>query len=223
MTPFNKIVSNKPTVNLMVIILLLSLSSCIMLTIRIIVTSNYTYIFLIRNLLLTWIPLALSLILIKFYTKKIIKITAGFIWIIFYPNAPYMITDFIHYRIFFNKWYDFLMISLSIFTGVLTGFLALLLLQKLIEVNFGKLNGWKFVILINISSSYGIYLGRFIRLNSWEIITNPYKLINGILNSLKIDTFFFILVFSFFLMLIYIAFYNILYFDRKKNNNLYYN
>ncbi|WP_394700534.1 DUF1361 domain-containing protein [uncultured Ilyobacter sp.] len=194
-----------------------------MLTIRIIVTSNYTYIFLIRNLLLTWIPLALSLILIKFYTKKIIKITAGFIWIIFYPNAPYMITDFIHYRIFFNKWYDFLMISLSIFTGVLTGFLALLLLQKLIEVNFGKLNGWKFVILINISSSYGIYLGRFIRLNSWEIITNPYKLINGILNSLKIDTFFFILVFSFFLMLIYIAFYNILYFDRKKNNNLYYN
>ncbi|WP_394698201.1 DUF1361 domain-containing protein [uncultured Ilyobacter sp.] len=223
MTPFNKIESTKPTVNLMVIILFLSLSSCIMLTIRTIITSNYSYMFLIWSMILACIPLALSLFLIKYYKKKFIKITAGFIWIIFYPKAPYMITDFIHYRMFFNKWYDFLVISLSIFTGVLTGFLSLLLLQKLIEVNFGKLKSWKFVILINILASYGIYLGRFIRLNSLEIITNPSKLINGILNSLNIDTFFFTLVFSFFLMLIYIAFYNILYFDRKNNNNLHYN
>jgi uncharacterized membrane protein len=138
----------------------------------------------------------------------------------FYPNTSYFITDFIHitqgdYHINYHHgisitlWYDLLMISLFVLTGILIGFFSLYLVHTFIENNFNKRIGWKFVIIVKLLSSYGIYLGRFIRLNTWDIITRPNALIKGILKSFNSETLLFVILLSFFLISIYVALYNI--------------
>ncbi|WP_394697924.1 DUF1361 domain-containing protein [uncultured Ilyobacter sp.] len=191
-----------------------------MVAVRTLVTLNAYYIFLIWNLFLAWIPMFLSLILIIKGIHKITQFFVGMVWIIFYPNASYFITDFIHisrggYHLSHKTgidvivWYDFLMISLFVFTGMLLGFLSLYLLHKKIEKKFSIQSGWRFVVAVQILSSYGIYLGRFIRLNSWHILTKPSDLVKSILMSFNLETLIFVIILCFFLTLIYVALYNI--------------
>ena len=104
-----------------------------MLAARIVFTNQFTYLFLVWNLFLAWIPLGLALsisYIYEFYDKSLFKkftiFTLGCIWIISYPNAPYMLTDYIHingidfyntsggYSVAFITWYDFIMNSLCL-------------------------------------------------------------------------------------------------------------
>ena len=228
MNLLNKFLPNKRTFNLFVMFLILSFSGCFMVALRTLITLNSNYFFLIWNLFLAWIPLFLSLILIVEEIHKVAKIFFGVAWIIFYPNASYFITDFIHisrggYHLNHQTgievivWYDFLMISLFVFTGLLIGFLSLYLLHKKIETKIGFYAGWRFIIAAEILSSYGIYLGRFIRLNSWHVVTNPYNLVKGVLWSFNFETIIFVVILSFFLTLMYIALYNISQLSKQNN------
>ncbi len=216
----NRFLPNKKMLSVLAVFFLLSVSGCLMVAIRTTITLNSYYLFLIWNLFLAWIPLFLSLILIIEGLHKIIKISVGLSWIIFYPNSSYFITDFIHissdgYHLSHNTginiivWYDFLMISLFVFTGLLIGFLSLYLLHNVIKNKFSMQAGWRFVIVAEILSSYGIYLGRFIRLNSWHVITKPSDLVKSISKSFNFETLIFVIILSFFLTLIYIALYSI--------------
>jgi Predicted membrane protein len=146
-------------------------------------------------------------------------IGSGALWVFFYPNAPYLITDFIHlsrikfyfardgYNMDFIVWYDLVMFSLFILTGFLLGFVSLYLIQRLLADRFNKVIGWLSVIGTLFLSSFGIYLGRFIRWNTWDIIANPAALLDSILGSLHRYAFAFTVTFGLFLLLIYAALY----------------
>ena len=116
----------------------------------------------------------------------------------------------------FIVWYDFVMVSLFILTGFLLGFVSLYIIQSLIQDRFGKWLSWLFSICVLFISSYGIYLGRFIRWNSWDIISNPVSLMNSIFESLHRDAFAFTVTFGLFLFLIYIALYNLTYLSQHR-------
>lgn len=138
------------------------------------------YGFLIWNLFLAWIPFLISyftytLTLTRRWITLVIPM-AAFFWLIFFPNAPYILTDFQHLAHPSSDlpvWYDVMMLVWFAFTGVLLGMVSLFLMQEIIRREFGRWTGWAFVALVAGLSSAGVYMGRFLRWNSWDILRNP--------------------------------------------------
>lgn len=242
MTFFQKLLSDQQFKSIIGVYLSLSFIGCLMVLYRIFITLEIDYLYLIWNLFLAWIPFGLSVLIRSIYFKNtgskkrnIAILLAGVVWFFFYPNAPYMITDFIHFRGIkfylykdgrfagfnddFIVWYDFVMNSIFILTGFLLGFLSLYLLQRVIFVKIGKVSSWGFVCGVLLFSSFGIYLGRFIRWNTWDIVSNPVSLMKSVMESLHLQALSFTFLFSFFLLLIYIALYQLTYLNLLKDKS----
>ena len=214
----------KHILNCVGIYILLSFAACFMEVFRKLTFGYIDYKFLIWNLFLAWIPLILSISIGYIYAfhkrsvfRKIYLLFLGLIWVAVYPNCPYIITDYIHlsgiryyisnigYTMNFILWYDFIMISLFILTGFLLGFISLYMVQTLLTDRFNKWIGSIFVGGVLFLSSFGIYLGRFIRWNSWDIVFKPKILIDSILNNSNVYAVEFTISFGLFLILIYFA------------------
>jgi uncharacterized membrane protein len=143
---------------------------------------------LIWNLFLAWIPFILAYFAHAASWRKpllylIIPFTA-LLWLIFFPNAPYMLTDLQDLARKASDaplWYDVIIVVWCSWTGMLLGVISLYLMQDIIIRNFGRRVGWAFVFLISALSSFGVYIGRFVRLNSWDILQNPAETTQEIL------------------------------------------
>jgi uncharacterized membrane protein len=101
---------------------------------------------------------------------------AAFLWLIFFPNAPYILTDFQHLAHQPGElpvWYDVMMLIWFAFTGLLLGMVSLFLMQEIVRREFGRWAGWAFVAAVTGLSSAGVYMGRFLRWNSWDILRDP--------------------------------------------------
>jgi len=138
------------------------------------------YAFLIWNLFLAWIPFIISYFTytITLNRKQIYLVipVAAFFWLLFFPNAPYILTDFQHLANQWHDlpvWYDVMMLIWFAFTGLLLGMVSLFLMQEIIRCEFGRWVGWGFVAMVAALSSAGIYVGRFLRWNSWDIFSDP--------------------------------------------------
>ncbi|WP_139902823.1 DUF1361 domain-containing protein [Clostridium thermarum] len=226
MSFYNKLAAQKHIAGILGVFLILSFAGCVMAIVRVLYTGETSFLFLIWNLFLAWIPFTMALLIdyiCRYYKsgglKKLMLFGSGAIWLFFYPNAPYLITDYIHfsrmrffsfmggYNMNFIVWYDFVMFSLFIFTGFLLGFVSLYTVQKLVAVRLNKFTGWLMVIGTLLLSSFGIYLGRFIRWNTWDIIENPVGLIKSVLGSLNRHSVAFTITFGMFLVLAYVGLY----------------
>ena len=137
-------------------------------------TGNYA--FLIWNLFLAWIPFIIAyftytMTLSRRQIYLVVPITA-FFWLIFFPNAPYILTDFQHLAGALSDvpvWYDVMLLIWFAFTGLLLGMVSLFLMQEVIRREFGRWVGWGFVAIVTALTSVGVYVGRFLRWNSWDI------------------------------------------------------
>jgi uncharacterized membrane protein len=143
---------------------------------------------LVWNLFLAWIPFMLAyfahLVSWRRTTLYFVIPVIAFLWLIFFPNAPYLLTDLqdLARRSFDAPlWYDVIIVVWASWTGMLLGVISLYLMQDIIIRTFGRLPGWVFVFLISALSSFGIYIGRFVRLNSWDILQNPSEVAQEIL------------------------------------------
>ncbi len=143
-------------------------------------TGTVHYAFLIWNLFLAWIPFIIAyfmytLTLNRKWIYVVIPI-AAFFWMIFFPNAPYILTDFEHLAGQWRDlpvWYDVMMLLWFAFTGLLLGLVSLFLMQEIVRREFGRWVGWGFVAAVTGLSSAGIYMGRFLRWNSWDLLSHP--------------------------------------------------
>ena len=155
----------------------------VLITARVIYTDSGMHIYLLWNIFLAIIPYAISRKFHKLKSMHLLpKTTVFFIWLLFFPNAMYLVTDLVHVSeaTLVPLWYDVILLFSASFLGVLLSYLSLKHLQKeIFQSRFSKysisLTG--FVILI---SSFGVYLGRFMRWNSWDIISNPFSLITNV-------------------------------------------
>jgi Predicted membrane protein len=143
---------------------------------------------LIWNLFLAWIPFMLAYfahaVRWRRATLYIILPIIAFLWLIFYPNAPYMLTDLQDLARRASEaplWYDVIIVVWCSWTGMLLGVISLYLMQNIVVRSFGRSAGWVFVFVISALSSFGIYIGRFVRLNSWDILQNPGETVQEIL------------------------------------------
>ncbi len=141
---------------------------------------------LLGNLLLAWIPLVLALLIRRIPARRnrFCFWSALVAWVLFFPNAFYITTDLIHMRKFgtdgIYRWYDMLMTIAFACGGIFLGSLSLYLLHLFVRQRLGWRLGWAFAAGMLALGSFGIYLGRFLRLNSWDVVTRPFKLLANI-------------------------------------------
>jgi len=148
---------------------------------RSVATGTGLWTWLVWNLVLAWIPFLLALAVYDGHRRaapRALLAPLALLWLVFFPNAPYMLTDFVHLdrHLAAPLWFDGLMIASFAFTGLLLGYASLYLMQCVIRARVGWLAGWAAALGALALSSVGIYLGRFVRVNSWDVVTNPHFL-----------------------------------------------
>ena len=173
---------------------------------------------LIWNLFLAWIPFILSYVA---HATSWRRVTLYFLipgiallWLIFFPNAPYMLTDLQDLSRGAGGaplWYDVIIVVWCSWTGMLLGVISLYLMQDIVHRMFGRAAGWVFVFAISALSSFGIYIGRFVRLNSWDILQDPAETAMEILGivvdpSMRLAAF--TLLYTFFFIFVYLLLYS---------------
>jgi uncharacterized membrane protein len=146
---------------------------------------------LVWNLFLAWVPFVLALVLYD-GARRGIAVGAlaalGVAWLVFLPNAPYIVTDLKWLGGYAGGWrpYDAALIGGAATIGLVLGFVSLYLVQVVVARRFGHVAGWALAWAALVLSGVGVYLGRFQRWNSWELLTEPTK-IPGELVSAALD------------------------------------
>jgi uncharacterized membrane protein len=144
------------------------------------------YGFLAWNLFLAWLPLIFALLACEEYRtgsgRKGRFLCLATAWLLFFPNAPYIFTDLIHLttRAYGPFWVDMVLILLCAFTGLVLGFVSLFLMQGVVTRLWGRAGSWLFVAAVAGLSGFGIYVGRFLRFNSWDVLLKPLAVSRGI-------------------------------------------
>ena len=158
-----------------------SLISIGTLAVRIHETHSPHYTFLVWNLFLAWVPLIAASFAFTLSRRGAgaAAVALGIVWLLFFPNAPYMLTDFIHLSVDEGRrgssplWYDALMLASFAWTALMVGFVSLYLIHAIIGRRAGAAVGWVVVACVLGLASIGVYIGRFAHFNSWDAVTRP--------------------------------------------------
>lgn len=156
----------------------------VMIIARMMYSGKYAFVFLVWNLFLAWLPFVISAGFKKMQHKqKWQQALVFFIWLLFFPNALYIVTDLIHLDLETTvpKWFDAILLFTSCITGLLMAFISLLRVEKYLLYHFNYRVVKAQIIFILFTASFGVYLGRFLRWNSWDIISNPLALLFSII------------------------------------------
>lgn len=163
--------------------------SCALVIARVGITGYNTYLFLIWNLFLAYIPYAITNWLtgrINVIENKVKLIAVLLAWLLFIPNSFYIITDLFHLDEFdaAPRWFDLLLIFSFAWNGLLLGMLSLRKVELIIHVISGRHFSLFMVLAVMWLNAFGIYIGRYLRYNSWDIIMQPFSLFGEMLEIL---------------------------------------
>lgn len=164
-----------------------SAMSIILLYFRVQWSGNLMFVFLTWNLFLAWVPFLLAFALSemnKTDASRIKKAGVFVAWLVFFPNSPYILTDLFHLRLRSEipLWFDLVLILSFAWNGLLLGYSSLMEIQKVLRTRLSAGIVNFFIGGLLVLCSFGIYLGRYPRYNSWDIITNPITLFTDIFN-----------------------------------------
>jgi uncharacterized membrane protein len=146
--------------------------------------------YLYWNLALAWVPLVAALALDDVRSTPLsLQLPLLAIWLAFFPNAPYLVTDLIHIdpqdHTAIGILGDAGLVSVAP-VGLALGFSSLMLVERSVRDRFGGRLALSVAVLSLVVASLGIYLGRVIRLNSWDLLTRP-RLVGSVLHQLVLD------------------------------------
>jgi uncharacterized membrane protein len=184
---------------------------------RVYLSHGATYRFLVWNLFLAWIPYVSSLWAVWLHQAHPrhwwLLGLPGAVWLIFFPNAPYILTDFLHLQSRWEvpMWFDTVLIAAFSWTGLFLGIFSLRAMQSLVRAFLGSTVSWLFVFGTLVASSLGIYIGRFLRWNSWDLLLHPQSIWDDVTIRLANplvyrQTFGVTLLFAAFLLVCYLTF-----------------
>lgn len=161
--------------------LLLSIAFCmVLLMVRFVYTGDtITYRCYAWNTFLATIPYVMSNLLLK--KRKLKKFSALLIlstWLLFLPNAPYLITDVFHFeqRADAPLWYDLLLVISGAWNGVMLGMGSLMNIERFLSRHLKPFLVKASVFVSLLLCGYGVFIGRYLRFNSWDIVTDPRDL-----------------------------------------------
>lgn len=153
------------------------------------ITHSIFFFFLIWNLFLAYTPLALTTVMrhnSKLINKKAYFYPVFLFWLLLLPNAPYIITDFMHLKreTGVPVWFDVLLLVSFSASGILFGLASMKDMFGMITAKFSLKTAWIAMGIICLLCGFGMYVGRFLRYNSWDILQKPYTMTVDILCSL---------------------------------------
>lgn len=199
----------------------ISLVCVLLIIVREVRMGDLSFRFLLWNLFLAWLPMIVSMAALRAGRMKrgaarallLAVLAAG--WLLLYPNAPYLTTDFIHliFR-FYDRdslllWHDLVVFFLFAWCGLLLGASSMLHFHAMVRKGLGAFMGWIFVAAVSCLGGFGIYLGRVVRLNSWDAIFSPFRLMEGVLEGLNAWAFLFSAMFGALILICYVTMYTL--------------
>lgn len=155
--------------------------------------------FFALNLLLAYIPFEISNLTVRI-NNKIIVVILSIIWLLYYPNSPYIVTDYVHIEVLnlfgapFSEdlisWLYFSFSTLIIMLGFSLGLVSLVRICKKLKSLFFKTDKSIIIMIIifSIIAGFGIYLGRFPRLHTTFLFENPLNILKIIFKSININS-----------------------------------
>ena len=153
-----------------------------LMSVRFVVKDEWRFGFLIWNLFLAWVPFWLTSIAAQIHARtgsKLLVIPVLSVWMLFFPNAPYILTDLFHLRFKSSMpiWFDLVLIMSFAWAGLLYGFLSLWDIERLARRYVPQT--WVSALSVGLLflGSFGVYLGRYLRWNSWDLVSEPYALL----------------------------------------------
>jgi uncharacterized membrane protein len=156
-----------------------------MVAVRVVYAGNAWYTNLLWNLFLAWIPFAVAVYVYDGHRRlsRLKLWGGGALWLLFFPNALYIVTDFKYLGEAAGApvWYDVMLVAAAALCGLLLGFTSLYLMQGVVRGAIGTARAWAFALGTLALGSFGVYLGRFERWNSWDVFTRPGHLAQSLL------------------------------------------
>ena len=197
-------------------LVLLGLLSITLMLLRVKITKDIYLLFLIWNLFLGYIPFFLSSEIKNTVpgTYKFYLLILG--WLLFLPNSFYLLTDFVHlhHNSDLQYLFDALLLACFSIAGFYAGISSMLHIHGLLEMKYSSQKCRRLIVILCYLVSFGVYLGRILRFNSWDILSKPIDLFANILNSIQnYHTYEFTFYFGTFILIVYSISY--LLFDTK--------
>ncbi|MBS1926135.1 MAG: DUF1361 domain-containing protein [Bacteroidetes bacterium] len=152
---------------------------------RIWYSASLTSLFLVWNIFLAWIPYVLSRFFELYRQKQKWKQALLFgTWLLFFPNALYIVTDLVHIdrESMVPWWYDVVLLFMASLIGIVLGFVSLRKAERFLRTYFTAGMVSALIALLLFLGSFGVYLGRFERWNSWDVVHNPLGLAVNIMD-----------------------------------------
>ena len=144
--------------------------------------------FLVWNLFLALVPAfaAAAMVHANRHGARVFAVVWAGVWLLFLPNAPYLITDLVHLkpRPPVPYWFDILLFTTFAGAGILAAFSSFHDVQHVVARRFGRGASWAVLALAAFAAGFGIYLGRVERLNSWDVFTRPEDLLPAVTERL---------------------------------------
>lgn len=183
---------------------------------RIVLFGKLSFIYILWNIFLALIPFVISIILLNYSEKnklnKTFFVIGGIVWIIFLPNAPYIVTDLIHLGVVRGVpvLYDSILLFTSAFVGVFLGLSSIYNIEKILLSKYSREITQVIIIVILGLTSFGMYIGRSFRFNSWDVFVSPLSFTSKLFDifsvtSNHIETFSYMVLFFAFLYISYLS------------------
>lgn len=191
------------------------------------IIGDIRYALLSWNILLAILPLFFIGKVVANKQKQKKPIMWLLLWLFFFPNSVYMVTGFIHLAnenfvwiidrdqhssysdiIYSNDifvWAKLLVISLGFLLAILVGFESLYLFEQIIRKRYSKIICFFVIFGVALLTSVGVYIGRFLRFNSWDVVFSPLELLKETLN-LGMFGIEFIIIFTLFVLISYLLY-----------------
>lgn len=147
---------------------------------RVLYTGAPTFLFLVWNLFLACIPYLLTRIMMCCvpWVENNLRFAALFaVWLLFLPNTFYILTDLFHLEArSVPLWFDLVLIFSFAWSGLVMGIQSVQNMELMLRIKIRLQSEWLFVFPVMGLNALGIYIGRYLRYNSWDVITNPWDL-----------------------------------------------
>jgi uncharacterized membrane protein len=184
---------------------------------RVFLSNRISYGFLPWNLFLAWLPYLFSLSMAAIHQFRPrwwwAQVIPGALWLLFLPNAFYIMTDLIHLtqQLSIPIWYDAGLLAITAWTGIFLAVVSLHTVQGIVQSYLGTFLSWSFALIVIGLSGYGVYLGRFLRWNSWDVLSDPvgiaYDSLDPLINPLtNVDKIGFMIMYTSLFLVTYLTY-----------------
>ncbi len=162
-------------------ILIASAAALLLYLARSIATGTAQFSFMAWNLVLSLVALvtAVSFVVYRQKSSKYLSWVFFVLWVFLLPNTFYMLTDFVHVRESgdINMLFDIVLVGLFAMNGFVHGLLSIFIVHKTLIKRFQKIYVHASIVIIMLSSSFAVDMGRYLRWNSWDVLINPRALL----------------------------------------------